>query len=96
MITVGVKELKNQLSKYLQYVKKGEKVIITEHNKIVAEISTPTKGSSVSEVEKKLKQLEKDGKIILSKRDESYANMPESNDRIDWKTIYTETRKEKR
>jgi prevent-host-death family protein len=41
MLMVGVRDLKNQLSQYLQYVKDGEKVIITEHNKIIAEISVP-------------------------------------------------------
>jgi prevent-host-death family protein len=39
MITVGVKDLKNQLSQYLQYVKHGEKIVITEHNRVIAEIS---------------------------------------------------------
>ena len=43
MITVGIRDLKNQLSLYLQYVKNGEKVIITEHNKVIAEISIPEK-----------------------------------------------------
>ena len=100
MITVGIKELKNQLSKYLKYVKEGERIIITEHNKIVAEISVPEKRSNIVEAEKKLKQLEKSGKVILSKRDESYAKMPEFDagiftGKIDWKSIYNETRKER-
>ena len=42
MITVGVRDLKNQLSQYLQYVKRGEKIIITEHNRVIAEISSPS------------------------------------------------------
>ena len=95
MITIGIKDLKNQLSKYLQYVKEGEKVIITEHNKIIAEISVPQK-SAVTEIEKKLQQLETSGKIILSKRNESYAKMPNHYDKVDWKSVYNEARKEKR
>ena len=39
MITVGIKELKNRLSYYLREVKKGEKVAITEREKIIATIT---------------------------------------------------------
>jgi len=49
MITVGVRDLKNQLSQYLQYVKRGEKIIITEHNRVIAEISSPSNEVSNTE-----------------------------------------------
>lgn len=35
---VGVKELKNQLSRYLSHVKIGQDVLITERGKVVARI----------------------------------------------------------
>jgi antitoxin (DNA-binding transcriptional repressor) of toxin-antitoxin stability system len=54
MLTVGVRDLKNRLSHYLQYVKEGEKVVITEHNKIIAEITLPEKT-----MERKLLPLKK-------------------------------------
>jgi prevent-host-death family protein len=38
MITVGVRNLRNSLSKYINLVKTGETVLITDHNRIVAEI----------------------------------------------------------
>lgn len=38
MITAGIKELKNNLSRYLTLVKRGEDVIITERGKSVARI----------------------------------------------------------
>jgi len=38
MITVGIKDLKNQLSRYLSFVKKGEDVLITERDKVIARI----------------------------------------------------------
>ncbi|HAK44775.1 MAG TPA: type II toxin-antitoxin system prevent-host-death family antitoxin [Spirochaeta sp.] len=38
MITVGIRNLRNSLSKYINLVKNGETVLITDHNKIVAEI----------------------------------------------------------
>lgn len=36
MVRVGVKEVKNNLSRYLRMVKEGKEVLITEHNKPVA------------------------------------------------------------
>jgi antitoxin (DNA-binding transcriptional repressor) of toxin-antitoxin stability system len=94
MLTVGIRDLKNQLSQYLQYVKDGEKVVITEHNKIIAEITIPKKTgeSKISSMEKKLEQLSKDGEIILAKRNKSYAKIPETGEKLDWETIYNEVR----
>lgn len=38
MITVGIKELKDRLSHYLREIKKGEKIVITEREKVIATI----------------------------------------------------------
>ena len=38
MISAGIKELKNNLSKYLSCVKKGEDILITERGKSIARI----------------------------------------------------------
>ena len=38
MITVGIRNLKNSLSQYLKMVKGGERIVITDHNRIIAEI----------------------------------------------------------
>ncbi len=38
MITAGIKDTKNNLSRYLNRVKAGEDVVITEHGKVVARI----------------------------------------------------------
>jgi prevent-host-death family protein len=91
---VGVRDLKNQLSQYLQYVKNGEKVIVTEHNKIIAEISVPVekKEGNTLFVEKELEALSKEGEVILAKRNKSYAKLPETKENIDWEKIYHETR----
>jgi prevent-host-death family protein len=91
---VGVRDLKNQLSQYLQYVKNGEKVIVTEHNKIIAEISVPAekKEDTALFFEKELEELSKEGEIILAKRNKSYAKLPETKENIDWEKIYNETR----
>ena len=36
MISVGIKDLKNNLSRYLSRVKKGEDILITERGKTIA------------------------------------------------------------
>ncbi|MDN3512038.1 MAG: type II toxin-antitoxin system Phd/YefM family antitoxin [Candidatus Jettenia sp.] len=38
MIIVGIKELKNRLCHYLREIKKGEKIVITEREKVIATI----------------------------------------------------------
>lgn len=53
MRTVNIGELKNQLSAYLQYVRKGEEVIVKDRNKPVARI-LPFESESLSDVEARL------------------------------------------
>ena len=38
MISAGIKELKNNLSRYLSLVKKGEDILITERGRAIARI----------------------------------------------------------
>ena len=92
MITVGVRDLKNRLSLYLQYVKDGEKVIITEHNKTIAEINIPEKKENLIAVEEKLIKLSKEGEIILAKSNKSRLKLPKINENLDWTTVYDEIR----
>jgi antitoxin (DNA-binding transcriptional repressor) of toxin-antitoxin stability system len=97
MVTVGVRDLKNQLSQYLQFVKNGEKVVITEHNKIIAEISSPNdeKNDHILLIEQKLQKLSMEGEIILAKRNNTRVNIPETKEELDWKTIYDEVRNDR-
>ena len=92
MITVGIRDLKNQLSLYLQYVKEGEKVIITEHNKIVAEISIPKKDENLTTIEEKLLMLSNEGDIIPAKRNKSCVDLPKIEEKLEWESIYNEIR----
>jgi len=95
MITVGVRDLKNRLSLYLQYVKNGERVIITEHNKIIAEICVPEKEEKSAAIEEKLIKLSKEGEIILAKSNKSRLKLPKINEKLDWATVYDEIRAER-
>ncbi|MBM4424039.1 MAG: type II toxin-antitoxin system prevent-host-death family antitoxin [Chloroflexi bacterium] len=57
-LTVGVRELKSQLSKYLRQVKAGRTVVITEHGKAVAQLSP-----AEQTVEEKLEAMRRAGLI---------------------------------
>lgn len=38
MKTVGIRELKNKLSRYVRFVKSGETVLVTDRHTVVAEL----------------------------------------------------------
>lgn len=60
--TVGVAELRQNLSKYLRRVADGERLVVTDRNKPVAELGpAPTTGS-------RLDQLIAEGKVKPPKR----------------------------
>lgn len=92
MISVGVRDLKNQLSQYLQYVKHGERVLITEHNRIIAEISLPREGQKVDSVEDALERLAVSGKLQKAKRNSSVASTSDATQAVDWISVYKENR----
>lgn len=46
MSLVGVRELKNQLSRYLKRVQEGEEIVVTDHGRFVAK-SIPAKSSAM-------------------------------------------------
>ncbi len=67
MKTVGIRNLKNSLSQYINLAKSGEKILITDHGKIVAEI-IPTKGELIKSVllKKYLSEQAEKGNLLLS------------------------------
>ena len=48
MRTVGIKALKNELSDYIRMVVAGETVLVTDRNRVVAELVPPAAGRSAS------------------------------------------------
>ena len=69
MRTVGSRELKNRLGRYLGLVGKGETIVVTDRGKPVAHLvpagQAQEKGRSVTDV---LKQLEAEGHLRLGTR----------------------------
>ncbi len=57
MKTAGIKDLKNRLSYYLREVKKGEKILITDRDQVIATIFPVDRG----EEDSKLLSLVKEG-----------------------------------
>ena len=98
MKTVGIKNLKNSLSRYIALVKTGEKIFITEHDKIVAEI-IPSTGENIGPdlLDEYLSGQEKRGSVeraikkitIAKKRKKIRFNKGELE------KIYTETRSDR-
>lgn len=41
MVTVGVRELKNRLSEHLRMIRDGEEILVTDRDKVVAELRQP-------------------------------------------------------
>jgi prevent-host-death family protein len=58
---VGIRELRNHLSRYVAQVQEGQEIVITDHGKAVARI-VPVRGG------RKLDQLIADGLVTPAKR----------------------------
>lgn len=67
MISAGIKELKNQLSRYIGLVKRGEDVLITERGHIVARIVK--EDSSRSSLRQALQPLVLKGQVVMPTRE---------------------------
>lgn len=95
MISVGVRDLKNQLSQYLQHVKRGERVLITEHNRVIAELSLPREEETGNDVEELLDRLAAEGKLQRAARNSSTVATEPDAGKVDWISSYRENRNEK-
>jgi prevent-host-death family protein len=67
MITAGIKELKNQLSRYIELVKKGDDVLVTERGRIIARVVK--ENSRSSSLRQALQLLVLKGQVIMPTRE---------------------------
>jgi len=98
MVTVGIRNLNNSLSKYITLVKSGEKVIITDHNKIVAELIPPYAISSESGLLMEyLEEQTNNGSVTRSTKRIKISKTKQTNkyDDTTLKKIYDETRNDR-
>jgi prevent-host-death family protein len=63
MISVGVRQLKNGLTRYLRLVDRGEALVVTNRNRAVAVLRKPDRNSA-STLEEKLAALVTEGKLL--------------------------------
>jgi prevent-host-death family protein len=69
MKTVGSRELKNRLGRYLGLVRRGETIIVTDRGKIVAHIVPPSpQREDADGLDEILKQLEAESHLRLGTR----------------------------
>ena len=95
MITVPVNTLKDQLSLYIQYVKNGENVLITEHDEPIAELSVLKKPDTVYNFDQRLVQLSKEGKVVLAKKNNGTLIKPRIKEKLDYASILDEVRSDR-
>ena len=68
MKTVGSRELKNRLGRYLGLVRKGETIIVTDRGKTVAHLTPPaSEKQETDNLDDLLKRLEAEGHLRLAK-----------------------------
>ena len=98
MITVGIRNLRNSLSKYIDSVKSGETILVTDHNKIVAEI----KPASVSNQEYRVldsyinEQSDKRSVLKSTRKTKLVKKKKKRNyDQVLLKKIYNDARQER-
>jgi antitoxin (DNA-binding transcriptional repressor) of toxin-antitoxin stability system len=68
MRTVGIKVLKNKLSEYVRAAEAGETVLVTDRDRVVAELSPPRRGVPEASVEAILEQGRREGWLTPAKR----------------------------
>jgi antitoxin (DNA-binding transcriptional repressor) of toxin-antitoxin stability system len=61
MRAVGIKELKNRLSEYVRIAAAGETVLVTDRDRVVAELSPPRPGRAESVADARLAEAARKG-----------------------------------
>jgi antitoxin (DNA-binding transcriptional repressor) of toxin-antitoxin stability system len=63
MRSVGLKVLKNRLAEYVRLAASGETVLVTDHDRVVAELSPPRVGRAENLMDAQLAELVRSGLI---------------------------------
>ncbi|MGA0598938.1 type II toxin-antitoxin system Phd/YefM family antitoxin [Enterovirga sp. CN4-39] len=69
MRTVGIKVLEGRLSEYVRAAEAGETVLVTDHDRVVAELGPPRRLASDPSVEAIREQGRREGWLTPAKRD---------------------------
>ena len=66
MRVVGLKVLKNKLSEYVRLAARGETVLVTDRDRVVAELGPPREGRSPMLADARLAELVRNGLLTPS------------------------------
>lgn len=97
MKAVGVKMLKNNLSRYLDLVRKGEVILVTDRDEVIAELRMPTE-PSLSRASPWIAFLEtqaRRGAVRLAERKRSTLTAAESQIVPDVRTLLEDERQDR-
>ena len=97
MKSVGVKMLKNNLSKYLKLVRRGETVLVTDRHEVIAEIRRPPAAGGTDRLHAFLEEEARLGRVILATEDnpraiEELQALPRPRKPIDVQALMDEIR----
>ncbi|MEX2182514.1 MAG: type II toxin-antitoxin system Phd/YefM family antitoxin [Gemmatimonadaceae bacterium] len=67
MRAIGIKQLKNKLSEYVKLAASGETILVTDRDKVVAELTPPRAGRERAVVDERLADLVRRGILTPAK-----------------------------
>ena len=70
MQSVGIKEFKTHLARYLRVVREGEILLITDRGNAVAEVAAPSRVAPAAE--ENLRRMVEQGRLVQAKTDDPY------------------------
>ncbi len=77
MISVGIRDLKNNLSRYLKKVQAGERIVVTDRGRPVAELRVSEPDTDLKEPHMATyNRLVREGVIRLGRGGDPFANWP--------------------
>jgi len=85
MRAVGLKELKNRLSEYVRIASRGERVLVTNRDRVVAELVPPEAGRALTLADAALADLVRNG--ILSPPLDRSMHLSEPERRLPLSTV---------
>jgi prevent-host-death family protein len=68
MRTIGIRELKAQLSAVLRDVQRGDIVLVTDRGRVIAELRSPEHARAMSADERVLAKLAGEGQLRIAER----------------------------
>ena len=102
MLAIGIRELKSQLSQYIKIVQTGEILLITDRNRIVAELRGSSQDKNFSndaKIEKYISKSTEAGIIKKAVRSESFIDSfykkNKTKAKLDWRKVYAEIKEDR-